>query len=197
MRRALPEVRSSERPSLAGEQAAAPNGADTRRAIEVIVQTAGVDLFRDYGIAVAPVPRIATAPCQPTPDSFGSAVPFHGPSVHGTLAFWVAQATLRRTVPAEASHLNERDWVRELCNQLMGRIKRRCMRYQILLQSGVPALVDPKNFEPMTKSQPAALFLFRALTGPVIVWLGGDLERAPFNFAGGVDVVPEGDLVIF
>lgn len=179
---------SDDRPSSSRAQ---------RRILDLVVQSSGVELLQAYGISAAPMPPTALKSC-PLPDpALGSVVSFAGPGMQGVLVLCMPIEALRRTIEADATPHQDRDWIRELCNQLMGRIKNRLIRYQVTLRPGVPSVLDPEALRRMAGSQTDLAYVFRTLTGSVVVWLNGDFDRTKLVFTGSVDVPGEGDVVLF
>jgi hypothetical protein len=179
---------SEDRPSSSRAQ---------RRILDLVVQTSGVELLQAYGIPAAPLPPTALSACPLPEPALGSSVSFSGTGLQGVLVLCMPLETLHRTTEAVAGTHQDRDWIRELCNQLMGRIKNRLVRYQVALRPGVPTVLDPPALRRMAGLHTDLAYVFRTLTGSVVVWLNGDFDRTNLVFSCSVDVVGEGDVVLF
>jgi hypothetical protein len=165
--------------------------------LDLIIQTSGVELFQAYGISAAPMPPATLASVELPDDCLGGHVNFNAPAFRGVLVLCVARETLRRSTDANLGVHNERDWVRELCNQLMGRVKNRLARYQVILRAGVPTVVDAPTLQRMAKNQTDLAYVFRTLTGSIVVWISGDFDRTSLVFSSTIEVAGEGDVVLF
>jgi hypothetical protein len=174
-----------------------PNSQSARRVIDLIVQTSGVELFRAYGIAAAPMPPVTLDSCELVDDTRASMIKFTGPAFRGVLALCVPEATLQRTTRERMSVERQRDWIQELCNQLLGRIKNRLVRYQVALQSGVPSVLTASALRRIPRQSTDLAYVFRTMTGSIVVWLTGDFDRTSLVFTAAVDVVGEGDVLLF
>jgi hypothetical protein len=199
----MSDPRRTASPSWPGDEAGGraedrtPVSRSQRRVIDLIVQTSGVELFQAYGISAAPMSPVAVSSCELPDDTLGGVVSYSGAEVRGTLVLCVPRKTLQKSIDGSAMSHNERDWVRELANQLMGRIKNRLVRYQILLRPGTPAALEAEGIRRMARTSTDLAYLFRTLTGQVVVWISGDFDRANLVFSSSIDVVNEGDMVLF
>src|SRR6266850_486000 len=63
----------------------------------------------------------------------------HGANRQGLLALACSSPTLTRTKPSVDDSPALQDWLRELTNQLAGRIKNRFGRYRVPLHVGLPS----------------------------------------------------------
>ncbi len=175
----------------------APSSQSARRVIDLIVQTAGVELFRAYGIAAAPMPPVPLDACELANDTPASLIKFTGPAFRGQLALCIPDVVLQRTTREAMTLERKRDWIQELCNQILGRIKNRLIRYQVALQSGVPSALTASGVKRTPRQSTDLAYLFRTMTGSAVVWLNGDFDRTSLVFSGAADVVGEGDVLLF
>jgi hypothetical protein len=167
-----------------------------RQTLDLLVQSAAVDLFHAYGIAVAPMPPTLLSACRLAEECISSRVLFSGPGLRGSMLLSVPKAVLRRTTAVAMSPEREHDWIQELCNQLMGRIKNRLVRYHVSIRAGVPTVLDPASLR-HSEEDPESAYLFRTLTGPILVLLQGDFGQVPMEFSSSVEVADEGDAILF
>jgi hypothetical protein len=168
----------------------------TRSTLDILVQICTVELFQSLGIAAAPltVARRAVEPQQPN-DLVG-VVSFSGARASGrvTLSLNDAVYTLFPT-PVNGSHAM-RDAVRELTNQLIGRIKNRLMQFQVMLRIGLPSAMSAQA---MVQQRPAdadvVTYQFRTLRGEIQVTFEGTLGDAALNYSNAVRVPKEGEFI--
>jgi len=90
------------------------------------------------------------------------------------------------------------DWHREIANQLMGRIKNRLLKFQLLLNPRLPSALSGAALELHRKrSASEILYRFRALRGDILVVVDAPLDRAILAYSGGMQVAREGELILF
>jgi hypothetical protein len=165
----------------------------TSATIEVIVQSSTVALLQHLGIAAAPaMPSIG----EPQWDCLVGIVSFQSPEVVGTLTLAIPDSVGSALRVPEAGSAAMSDWLRELTNQLIGRIKNRLLHYHVSLQVGLPETMKGPLLERERKHRtPAKVYAFRTLRGIVLVTLDATFHRATLDYSGGVPVSNEGDLI--
>lgn len=185
--------KSTERLSSVGRDPAA----GVRGAIDALAQGALVDLFHAYGVAVAPLPRIAAGRMPRLPE-LSAAISFTRPGGAAgrlTLSAPVAVLDLTRSGAASSQRL---DWIRELTNQLMGRIKNRLLHFSARVEVGPLVLVDSKQLALQLERAPSArVYSGRTLRGELIVTLDGMPEESELTYVGAGTQPSEGDLILF
>jgi len=153
-----------------------------------------VELFRSYGVAVAPTQRSSVRP-PPHEADCAAAIGFSAPRFSGTLTLSVPLEVLKsmRDAPQGDAALN--DWIREITNQLLGRIKNRLMRFQVVLQVGLPAAV--KGGGALKGSGAELVYVFHTLRDQVLVVIEGSLDPSVLQFSGNMNIASEGDVILF
>lgn len=165
--------------------------------IDTIVQSATVELFRNYGVAVAPVPRKAQLPAT-IPEGFCGSISFTGQGFTGNLTLFIPAPILALTKADSGEPLHARDWIRELTNQLMGRVKTRLLQLQVTLQVGLPMAMDRRILERRRiPSGSLLVFEFRTIRDSVTVTLEGTFDGSSFKYTGTANPGSEGDVIIF
>lgn len=172
---------------------------DSRATLHTILQGSTVDLFHSFNIAVAPLERHLHQ---------RDAIPFH--EISGIISFTGRGFTgsLSVGVPAEVFDLmrhheagrgpDQRDWIREVTNQLCGRVKSRLLPFQIALRIGVPVSLTREGFERHKARGPFfAGYLFRTLRGEIVVTVAGDIRHDVFVYSGVSESASEGDIILF
>lgn len=91
-----------------------------------------------------------------------------------------------------------RDLLRELTNQLAGRLKNRLLNFALLLNIGVPSVLSGQAFE-RQRAQRAGevIYAFRTLRGEVVVTLDLQIEPDALSYSGTQRVAKEGDFIAF
>jgi hypothetical protein len=99
-------------------------------------------------------------------------VSFGGPFLRGTLALAVTRPLLCALSPLRdaSDTLEHGDWIRELGNQLLGRVKNKLVPYGIALSSGAAAVLEGRELTPWAGENLIEERL-RCGEGVVRVWL--------------------------
>jgi hypothetical protein len=159
---------------------------------------AGVDLFLAYGIELrSTLSRVEPAKAKRRKDlAFLSIAGFAGPHFSGFVGLGVAETLLRRSNDTQSSSY---DWMAELANQFVGRIKNRLLKQGIVIHRTPPAVVQgyaPSLFYSMVDFKPVAL---TDDSDAVFIWMklepsldGADLPTPPCG-----DVLGEGEMLLF
>jgi len=180
--------------AIAGRQMSEANA--SQRVLAIIVQTTTIELFSSYGIAAAPI-RAAIPPAAST-DEYAALIPFRYSGLNGTLSVLTDVKTLTRM---RQNLLNSRalaDWTRELANQLMGRIKNRLARYNVMLEVGIPNSANRQLLAQYSAGKQTNIeYQFRTLGGWIRVVLAGDFEEPLLTFAGGDATLENGKFILF
>ena len=122
-------------------------------------------------------------------------VGFTAKNLRGVLVLAATKEPLELTNPTSTTH---RDWVCELANQLLGRVKNRILLRGVELYASTPVALRGEHLLPILQQNPVAE-VFTADRGVVCVWLDCDFDDA-FAFPENPDVIPpieEGAMVLF
>lgn len=169
-----------------------------RGAIDSLVLGSLVDLFGAYGVAVGPLPRRAQQP-EPQASDISASVSFsRNPGQTGRVTLSVPSA-LVELMRGETGSTMQKDWARELTNQLAGRIKNRLLQFSVRIQVGALALIDSKVLaHQLGATSSARRYSGRTLRGEVVVTVQGMPEESELTFVGlGASSAVEGDLIVF
>jgi hypothetical protein len=185
---------ASERPP---QSSVAPSG--IRGAIDSLVQSALVELFAAYDVAVAPLPRLNQQRAPSVPD-VSAAVTFtqrgrFGPPGRITLSL---PSTLLEVMMKNGGSSLKSDWTRELANQLIGRIKNRLLQFSARIEVGVSSGMDSKALQNhLSQVGGARVYAGRTLRGEVLVTLEGMPNESQLSYVGPVNVASEGSTILF
>jgi hypothetical protein len=174
---------------------------DARTSLDTMIQGSAVDLFHSCGLAVAPVARAQQrSQTLPTPE-IGGMISFVGRGFTGTLTVAVSPAVFALIKQDPTRPYSGRDWVREMTNQLLGRIKSRLLQFRVTLQAGLPTVMGSDALERQrARDGLFAAYTFRTLRGDVLITLSGDIDPSIFVYTGttpGAAVATEGDVILF
>lgn len=164
-----------------------------------MVQSTTVELFQSRGIAVAPISVIADNPHPPSHFNLAGVVALSAPEGNGSLTLSLADAVFSLfSPPVMATAMVARDLLRELTNQLSGRIKNRLLNFKLLLTIGVPRVLSAQAFDHQRQRRATeVVYVFRTLRGELVVTLDLDVEPSSLDFSGTHKVAKEGDFIVF
>jgi len=164
-----------------------------------LVQSSTVELFQSRGIAVAPLPSSVGNPHHPTYFSLAGVVTLTSPKAHGSLSLsWADPVFSLFTPPIPATSLSARDLMRELTNQLAGRVKNRLLNFALMLNIGVPTVLSGQALERQRpRRDTEVLYLFRTLRGEIVVTLDLVIDPTALNYSGTNRVAKEGEFIAF
>lgn len=97
---------------------------------------------------------------------------FGGKQMRGALVMAATREPLERTNPGGLT--SQRDWVCELANQLMGRIKNRLLELDVEILLATPAGLSGENLSPGKLRAPQ---VFAAASGFVCVWIDCEMSE--------------------
>jgi hypothetical protein len=123
---------------------------------------------------------------------------FGGKQMRGALVLAATKEPLEKTNPG--GFTSQRDWICELSNQLMGRVKNRLLALGVEILLATPAGLTGDNLTP-TPGKLRAPHVFAVDQGFVCVWIdcefdpGFELVMSPSGTFEAA--VPEGEAVIF
>ncbi|MCE9571697.1 MAG: chemotaxis protein CheX [Deltaproteobacteria bacterium] len=117
---------------------------------------------------------------------------YSGDDMRGTLLLGASNGAL------QVSDANgQRDWLAELTNQLLGRIKNQLLTFGITIYSSTPLVLRGDHLSPMGDSPPP--HLFATASGVIAVWFDSE-SRPGLEFAEVADAsatVMEGEAMMF
>lgn len=172
-------------------------GLGVRGAIDALVLGALVDLFQAYGVAVAPLPRIAMGRVPVLPEVSATIAFSRAGAAPGRLSLSVPPAVLDLS-RSGATATSQQDWIRELTNQQMGRVKNRLLHFSVRVEVGLLVSVDSKQLALQLERTPnARVYAGRTLRGEIIVTLDGMPEESELSYVGAGTQPSEGDVILF
>jgi hypothetical protein len=166
--------------------------------LNTIVQGSTVELFHSRGIALAPLPAAQLTSAQSGRFGLTGVVTFNAPKLSGSLALSLADGIYGLFTPAVAGAAAVGDALRELTNQLAGRMKNRLLQFQVILSVGMPSTVRGPSFDRgPSKNEIVTLYAFRTLRGEVRVILCAAVDEGALAYSNAVKVAKEGDFIPF
>jgi CheY-specific phosphatase CheX len=164
-----------------------------QRILDTIAVEACVGLFGAYGVALEPVAHSAQA--HEGRVLYCGVIGFTGDGLRGTCLLATTDEPLGKSNPIGG---RPRDWIAELSNQLVGRIKNRLLAHGAEIYTTTPVVLRGEHLAPMPRNElePSS---FRSENGAVYVWVeveteeGFELSETPAARAG----MSEGDALLF
>lgn len=169
-----------------------------RPLLDALVQSTTVELFQSRGIAVAPMSASVGNPHQMVYFSLAGVVSLTGAQSPGSLSLSFADGVFDLfSSSVTTTSMGSRDLLRELTNQLAGRVKNRLLNFTLVLSVGIPTVLSGQALQQHGRRQTEVVYVFRSLRGEVVVTL--DLAIAPgtLSYAGPHNVAKEGDFIAF
>jgi hypothetical protein len=120
---------------------------------------------------------------------------FAGSDMRGTLLLAMTSGLLEDLSPSSASM---RDWIAELSNQLLGRIKNQLLRYRTEIYATTPSVLRGELLTPLPRSALPG-HRFESPLGAACIWLDAEI-RDGFSLGTPIagDVAPaEGESLFF
>lgn len=182
------------------EPSPAPRSAASRkvRTIDVLVQGATVELFHFYGVAIAPADNGESRDEALVHSDPVSTVEFSAPGFSGLLALSAHPGVFRAMTGLPPALDSVDDWMREVVNQLMGKVKSRLARFQIALHAELPQLRRASDVARRYRgSKQQFCYAFRTLKGEVVVTLGGDFDESSLVFSNSSPLPLDGKVILF
>jgi hypothetical protein len=157
--------------------------------IQELAALAGAELLQAYGVAASRVDGWA----HNDELVYSGVMGFFGNTLSGTCLLAAPAATVLAAAPPDA---RPRDWVGELANQLVGRLKSKLLARGVTIAMTTPIVVSGIRVSPLPRGnmEPA---VFETSTGRVLIWL--EVE-ATDQFQLGDErpmLGSEGDLLVF
>jgi hypothetical protein len=155
--------------------------------------TAAPELFASYGVDLRQRDGDAQ---RRTSFQICSVIGFSGPLVHGALVLALTDGLPEATNPLREGQ-NLRDWVGELSNQLLGRVKLGLLPAGIEFFLNLPAVLRGEHLAPLPRPGVQPL-TFECSQGMICIWI--DLEARDGTGSGGSAEhggVKSGDAILF
>lgn len=170
---------------------------DGRTTFATIVQSSTVELFQSFGVAVAPVAVTKGLPAG-LDRQVSAATTLSSTAMSGMLALFIPEGVCSNAMQTLERNCEPRDWTREVCNQLAGRIKNRLHGCNVELVTGLPTSVAGALLERHRSGKPPEfVYGFRALRGEITVTITGQIDFTRIVYSGNRGSAIEGDVILF
>lgn len=156
-------------------------------------------LFEHLGIAVTFEPAPDRAKCD-----LACSIGFASPSLRGSLTVTADRSFVVNSRPPELrsgapNEIEVSDWMGELGNQLLGRLKNRLIAHGVVIDLGTPAVLYGVEIQRHVGRRPVACQRFLlGSAGKLVVHLDADVgEDFQLAEANGAEAMPEGEVALF
>lgn len=163
--------------------------------IDNILFAATTGLFKAYGLQLTEAPT----PGEAVPAPLCAVIGFTGPSLTGALMIAADQQPIVATRPTPQT--TDRDWVAELANQLLGRVKNRLLTFGVEIYATTPIVLRGERITPLGSTGSLPGVVFRTPSGGrITVWVDHhvlDGQRLAKLAVADESVAREGDVILF
>jgi len=162
---------------------------ETQQLLDTIAGEACRDLFASYGVVLNK--RVMSGDAI-EPVHLSGIIGFSGPGISGTCVLAASEDPIARTNPVQGP---AREWIAELSNQLVGRIKNQLLVRGAEVYVTTPVVLRGEHLAPMPRMAAPPLS-FATDRGNVFVWV--EFETAPELVLGTpIETLAEGDALLF
>jgi CheY-specific phosphatase CheX len=144
--------------------------------VELIASESCISLFNDYSLELRRADE--RCPVEDVELLYCGVIGFTGDQMRGAVMLASTREPLGRTSPVSDTSL--REWIAELSNQLLGRVKNKLLPRGVVLHASTPVVLRGQHLTPLTRTELKPL-TFECENGCVCVWM--DVE-----FVEGVDL---------
>jgi hypothetical protein len=167
----------------------------SRPTIDLLVQRSAYEVFAALGVSVAPTP-CGSGERRATADDLVGVIPLTLKGCRASLSLCLSPRTLEGAATG-LGRSTTHDCLRELVNQLAGRIKNRLARYQVPLDVGLPTVFTRTALGAASRDLQNLVYVFRSLTEDVQVELSRQFAALELRYGGTLDIAEEGDVILF
>lgn len=167
---------------------------ENRAVFRELLESSCVQLFEAYGVHLRANP--VANPADLAEISMVGVIGFTSPQLRGTLVLATTDGPLAESNRVMAP---ARDWIAELSNQLLGRLKNRLLAYGIEVQLSTPLSLRGNQLRLVTHDQALEPDTFTSATGHVAVWLDAELhpDLVLHRPSSAPEVQAEGETLLF
>ena len=162
---------------------------ETTRAIQALAGAACTELMQAYGVQLNPTLGWG----ESDEVMFSGVMGFVGDKVRGTCLLAAPQGTVEAAAPKNAG---ARDWVGELANQLVGRLKAKLMARGATIALSTPVVLRGVRLSPLPRTDVEPV-VFESTAGKVLVWLEVEIEDGFLLGEERALKASEGELLVF
>ena len=166
---------------------------------DATLTSAVIALFDAYDVELRPTKTAQQGGRDADAGELAGIIGFTSEQMRGTIAIASSPDTIGSMGQTQGSDPGPvRDWMGELANQLLGRVKNRFLKYGVVVNISTPVVVSGLKLQLRDGASGARLYEFEEDAGPVRVFLdvriGSDVV---FEDVNTDDAAEEGDMLLF
>lgn len=166
---------------------------NSQEIVDTIASEACLSLFSDYSLTLQRAD--ATDDSSARDLVYCAVIGYSSEQMKGTLLLATSSEPLGRTAPVENS--SRREWIAELANQLLGRIKSKLAERGVILAISTPVVLRGTHLRPLTAQELLPL-IFVCDGGCVCVWMDASLSpELDLTRIEECQVMGEGEALLF
>jgi len=169
---------------------------EAKRSLDRLVADCCLQLFSDYRLEI----EASDPGALPTPNRqflLSGIIGFTSRHLRGAVVLATTQEPLEKTNPA--TNPSHRDWICELANQLLGRVKNQLLARGVEIFASTPIALRGEHLSPVLQ-QSLIAELFIAGGGVVCVWMDCEVDAGfELPVSGHFEAAPvsEGETLLF
>jgi CheY-specific phosphatase CheX len=140
--------------------------------LETLTHEACISLFEAYSLSLV---RTTADVQQSEGLMYCGVIGYTGAEVRGTLMLATTSEPIGRTSPSRDA--SPREWVAELTNQLLGRIKTRLVRRGVTIHMSTPVVLRGQHLAPLSPRAELSPIVFSSQAGVVCVWMEAEFAK--------------------
>lgn len=167
---------------------------DVQAVVEAVARDACKSLFEAYGVTLTEIDPDEAATSSGTL-LLGSVIGFTGPNLRGTCILTATEQPLSRSNPVSGTL---RNWIAELANQLIGRVKNQLLIRGAEVYVTTPVVMRGEHLAPLPRFVLKPMAFLDDSGGSVLLWV--EVEADPnFRFSSSPPAPPasEGETFLF
>jgi CheY-specific phosphatase CheX len=161
---------------------------------DVLVREACISLFEDYGLPLTPADETNLA--EQDGLLYCGVLGFSGDQLRGSMLLATSREPLDRTNPTQDGSF--REWMAELANQLLGRVKNKLLRRNVAIFLSTPVVLRGQHLAPLPRAELLPM-AFTCAGGMVCVWFDAEFAKGVVlsEMAETDDAMSEGASMMF
>ncbi len=165
--------------------------------LDSVVAQATESVFRSFGVSVLPLTPVVPSENATSSQDLSGTIAFRSSKMTGWLTLSVPREVCDLILEQSAQAFPLGDLTKELTNQIMGGIKTRLMRYDVVLRFGLPMAGGPGvRPQPRTRGN-VVVYPFKTDRGDFTVALDGTIDESAFVLNDALVTTTEGTITIF
>lgn len=150
-------------------------------------------------LALFPEFELAECAVASTGPTLTGLVGFTGPLLNGSLGLMASEEILLKTAPTDVE-FDARDWIGELANQALGRIKIAMLRSGLEIHASTPVVMSGASLR-VARSDHVRTFVLRHVNDVIHLWIdyapAGEIDPEKLVPIDAGEILDAGDCLLF